>query len=121
MAKDEYKVYVKTDAHDNVIECVRGTGIVLLDDDPGWIDATDVHRASEMTIPNRQRATKLKKGGRKADGTRFKPKLAERFEVQMRVSHRHIKADGEDEAILTLSAKRKNDTYTKRRSPAQFL
>jgi hypothetical protein len=95
------KVYALIDEHDNVIEAVRGDGVII-NPEEGWIDVSDEPRAHELTEVRMQRRCKVRPGFRMASGHKKKPKMELKPNMRFKVKNRHIKADGEDAAIVVV-------------------
>lgn len=98
------KVYCQTDSEGNVIDVIRGDGIILSDDEQ-WEDITNIPNAINATEPELQRKLKVTKKLRRPDG-KFEKNRERKLEYKSRlkliVSPTVIKADGRDIATIKL-------------------
>jgi len=97
------KVYCKLDEYNNVVEAVRGEGIVL-DKSENWVDATDLPDAHSLTEVYHQKRVKVFPQIRKASGKKTKVNRYMKPDFKLTIDKRRISANGEDCAVLKIES-----------------
>ena len=97
------RIYCIIDDDNNVIESVRGDGIVL-DKNENWIDVTELPEAHTLTEVHTQKRVKVFPGMRKASGKKKPTTMYRKPDFKLKVDKSKIRANGEDAAILELES-----------------
>jgi len=97
------KVYCVVDEYNNVIDAIRGEGIVLTDDEL-WEDVSHIDNATNLTEGHFQRSVKVFKEERHDNGRKKPAVMMLKPDFKMKVNKVRIMADGKDAAIVIIES-----------------